>query len=173
VGDFGVGGGIVDEAEATDFSDEEGDCEDGHDGDCLEGLLDFQAHLVLEIFGVLECGLVEDKDVAEGCEGGVDESAEEPGKWLAFHVHRRRAWTRRNSPCKNVQAHGLPPNVVPIPSALICVLTRLDAKVLACRLELPCAFQDIDALCGAVEGCGVFEALEAGGECADGVEGGE
>jgi hypothetical protein len=29
---------------------------------------------------VLECGLVEDKDVAEGCEGGVDESTEEPGK---------------------------------------------------------------------------------------------
>ena len=37
---------------------------------------------------------------------------------------------------------------------------------------MPCAAQDIDACCGAVEGCGVVETL-AGGEGADGVEGGE
>jgi hypothetical protein len=78
VGDFGIGGGVVDEAEAADFGDEEGNGEDGHDWDGFEGLLDLQTHLVLEVFRVLEGGLVEDKDVAERCEGGVDESTEEP-----------------------------------------------------------------------------------------------
>jgi len=33
VGELGVGGGVVDEAEAADFGDEEGNGEDGHDGD--------------------------------------------------------------------------------------------------------------------------------------------
>jgi hypothetical protein len=47
-------------------------------------LLDFETHLVLEVFGMLEGGLVEDEDVAEGCECGVDESAEEPGEELVL-----------------------------------------------------------------------------------------
>jgi hypothetical protein len=84
VGELGVGGGVVDEAEATDFGDEEGDGEDGHDGDGFEGLLDFETHLVLEVFGMLEGGLVKDENVAEGCECGVDESAKEPGGELVF-----------------------------------------------------------------------------------------
>jgi hypothetical protein len=67
-----VGGGVVDEAEAADFCDEEGDGEDGHDWDGFEGLLDFEAHLVLEVFGVLEGGLVEDEDVAERCKCGIN-----------------------------------------------------------------------------------------------------
>ena len=33
---------------------------------------------------MLEGGLVEDKDVAERCKGGVDESAEEPVEELVF-----------------------------------------------------------------------------------------
>jgi hypothetical protein len=80
VGEVGVSGRVVNEAHAANFGDEEGDGEEGHDGDGFEGLLDFETHLVLEVFGVLEGGLVEDKDVAEGCERAVDESAEEPGK---------------------------------------------------------------------------------------------
>lgn len=79
VGELGVGGGVIDEAETADFGDEEGNGEDGHDGDCFEGLLDFETHLVLEVFGMLEGGLVKDENVAEGCERGVDESTEEPG----------------------------------------------------------------------------------------------
>jgi len=77
-----------------------------------------------------------------------------------------------NIPCEDVQADSLPPNIVPVPPAHVRVLARLDAHILAGWLELPCAAQDIDACCGAVEGCGVVEAL-AGGEGADGVEGGE
>ena len=79
----------------------------------------------------------------------------------------------RNIPCENVQADSLPPNVVPVPSAHVRVLARLDAHIFARGLKLPCAAQDIDACGGAVEGCGVVEAFEAGGDCADGVEGGE
>ena len=78
----------------------------------------------------------------------------------------------RNVPCEDVQADSLPPNIVPVPGAHVRVLARLDAHVFARRLELPRAAQDIDACCGAVEGCGVVESL-AGGEGADGVEGGE
>lgn len=78
VGEAWVGSAVVDEAEVADFGDEEGHGEDGHYGDRFEGLLDLQAHLVLEVFGVLEGGLVEDEDVAEGCECGVDKGAEEP-----------------------------------------------------------------------------------------------
>jgi hypothetical protein len=42
-------------------------------------LFDFHANLVLEVFGVLEGGLVEDENVAERRKSGVDEGAEEPG----------------------------------------------------------------------------------------------
>ena len=79
---------------------------------------------------------------------------------------------RFNIPCEDVQADSLPPNIIPVPSAHVRVLARLDAHVFAGRLELPCAAQDVDALGSAVEGCGVVESL-AGAEGADGVEGGE
>lgn len=79
----------------------------------------------------------------------------------------------RNIPCENVQANSLPPNVVPVPPAHVGVLARLDAHILTRRLKLPRAAQNIDGRGGAVEGCGVVEAFEAGGDCADGVEGGE
>lgn len=77
-----------------------------------------------------------------------------------------------NIPCEDVQANSLPPNIIPVPPAHVRVFARLNAHIFARRLELPCAAQDIDARGGAVEGCGVVEAL-AGGDCADGVEGGE
>jgi hypothetical protein len=76
----------------------------------------------------------------------------------------------RNLPCDDVQAHGLPPDIVPVPAAHVRIFTRLHAEVVARGLKLPRAARDIDALCGAVEGCGVVEALEAGGEGADGIE---
>jgi hypothetical protein len=79
----------------------------------------------------------------------------------------------RNLPCEDVQADGLPPNVVPVPLAHVRVLAGLDAHVFARGLILPCAAQDIGASSGTVEGCGVVEALEACGDCADGVECGE
>ena len=173
MGELGVGCRVVDEAEAADFGDEEGDGEDGHDRDGFEGLLDLETHLVLEVFGVLESGLVEDKDVAEGCESCVNESAEEPGKLLVHCggiMYRERC---RDLPCEDVQADSLPPNIVPVPPAHVRVLARLDAHILARRLELPCAAQHVNALSGAVEGCIVIQALEAGCDGANGVEGGE
>jgi hypothetical protein len=88
VGESGVGGGVVDEAVALDFGDEEGDCENGHDRDGVESLFDFHANLVLEVFGVLEGGLVEDEDVAERRKGGVDEGAEEPGLRVSIGCSR-------------------------------------------------------------------------------------
>ena len=78
-----------------------------------------------------------------------------------------------NLPCEDVQADSLPPNIVPVPPAHVRILAGLDAHILARRLELPCAAQDVDALSGAVKGCGVVEALEASGDCADGIESGE
>nr|POE65074.1 hypothetical protein CFP56_34742 [Quercus suber] len=47
MGEAGLGDGVVDEAVATDFGDEEGDGEDGHDWDGLHSLSDLHAHLVL------------------------------------------------------------------------------------------------------------------------------
>ena len=58
-----VGCVVVDEAVAPYFGHEEGKGEDGHYWHRLECLLDFQLHLVLEVFRVLECCLVEDEDV--------------------------------------------------------------------------------------------------------------
>lgn len=79
VGEAWGGDVVVDEAVAADFGDEPGRGEDGHDRNRLHGLLDLKAHLVLEVFGMLEGGLVEDEYVAEGREGAVDDEAEEPG----------------------------------------------------------------------------------------------
>ena len=58
-----VGRVVIDEAVAPDFGDEEGDGEDSHYRDRLERLLDFHAHLIFEVFGVLEGGFVEDEEV--------------------------------------------------------------------------------------------------------------
>jgi len=78
VGESRSGDVVIDEAVAADFGDEPGGGEDGHDGDGAEGLLDFEAHLVFEVFGMLEGGFVENEDIAEGCEGAVDEEAKKP-----------------------------------------------------------------------------------------------
>lgn len=102
VGESRVGGGIVDEAVALDFSDEEGDGEDGHDRDGIEGLLDFHPHLVFEVFRVLEGGLVEDENVAERRKGGVDEGAEEPELGVSIGCARVVCVVGRNSPCDDV-----------------------------------------------------------------------
>ena len=42
----------------------------------MEGLLDLQPHLVLEVFRVLEGGFVEDEEVGERGEGEVDHRSE-------------------------------------------------------------------------------------------------
>lgn len=74
-----VGDLIVDEGMTSDLSNEDGDGEDGHDGNRSQGLLDLQAHLILEVFGVIERVFVEDEQVGKGGEEEVDGSAEDPG----------------------------------------------------------------------------------------------
>lgn len=82
----GIADGFVHEAVAADFEEERGDGEEGHDGDGAEGLLDLEAHLVLEVFRVVEGGFVEDEDVGEGGEGEVDDCAEEPAWASVRHL---------------------------------------------------------------------------------------
>lgn len=59
------GESVVDEGVAANLCDEPGRCQKGNDGHCMEGLLDFHAHLVFEIFGMLDGGLVENENVGE------------------------------------------------------------------------------------------------------------
>lgn len=54
---------VVDERETADFGDEPWRGEQGNDGHCAHSLVDFHAHLVLEVFGVVHGRLVEDEDV--------------------------------------------------------------------------------------------------------------
>lgn len=70
--------GVVHEGVPTYFSNEEWYCEDGHDRDRVQSLLNLHFHLVLEVFGVIECGLVENKNVAKSRTEEVDYSRGEP-----------------------------------------------------------------------------------------------
>ena len=54
---------VVYEAVAADFGYEARYCEYGHNGNGVHRLRDFHAHLVLEVFRVVERLLVEDEDV--------------------------------------------------------------------------------------------------------------
>lgn len=73
-----IGRAVVDEGVAAHLSHEEWHCEDGHDWDRFERLANFHAHLVLEVFWVLESRLVEDKHIAERSACEVDDEAEDP-----------------------------------------------------------------------------------------------
>lgn len=54
-------------------------CEDRHDGQSLEGLLDLEPDLILEELGVIVCPVVENEDVTESRERKVGQEAENPG----------------------------------------------------------------------------------------------
>lgn len=56
-------GGVVEFAVSAHFKEEEGCCDDGHDGHGLVGCNDFKADLVLDEARVVKCSLVEDEDV--------------------------------------------------------------------------------------------------------------
>jgi len=58
-----VGEGVVHFAVAPDFKCEERDGEDGHDRHGEQCLAHFENDLVLEVFRVLECGVVKDEEV--------------------------------------------------------------------------------------------------------------
>ncbi len=67
------GGCIVEFAVASDFSGKEWARHDGHDGHCYHCLLHLEANLVLEVFRVLECVLVEDEEIGERSANKIDE----------------------------------------------------------------------------------------------------
>lgn len=56
-------GVVVDEAVASYFADEPWEGEYGHDWHRSKCLLDFEPHLVLEVFWMLEGCLVEDEEI--------------------------------------------------------------------------------------------------------------
>lgn len=58
-----VGWRVVEFTVAEDFGEEESDGEDGHDRQSDQGLSDFEADLVLEVFRMRESGVVEDEKV--------------------------------------------------------------------------------------------------------------
>lgn len=63
IGEGLLGEGVVHFAVAADFGQEEWGRENGHDRHGFHGLRNFHANLVAEIFGVFECGFVEDENI--------------------------------------------------------------------------------------------------------------
>ena len=56
-----VRGCVVEFSVAADFKEEKGSGEDGHDGHGDHGLSDFEGDLVLEVFWVVDRGVIEDE----------------------------------------------------------------------------------------------------------------
>lgn len=73
-----IGSGIVYLGITANFGQEESGGKCSHSGEATKGLFDFEAHLVLEVFGMLEGCLVKDKVVGEACTDKVNDNAEEP-----------------------------------------------------------------------------------------------
>ena len=67
-----VAEGVVEFGVASYFGKEEWGGEDGNEGHAVYRLGDFHFDLVLEEFGVLEGGFVEDEDVRKGRDNEVD-----------------------------------------------------------------------------------------------------
>jgi hypothetical protein len=97
---WGIFKSIVEFGGAADFSEEEWYGEDGDEGHAIYCLGDFHLDLVLEEFGVLEGGFIEDKYVGERRDNEVDGCACNPvdmleeggstGKELTYQVMRKR-----------------------------------------------------------------------------------
>ena len=73
---------VVQLAEAADLGEEAGDGTDGHGRHGAHGLLDFRRDLVLEELGMVECLLVENKQVRERRKHEVSDKAKDPA-WTA------------------------------------------------------------------------------------------
>lgn len=105
-------GGVVELAVATDFGEEDGGVEDGHDGHGLVGLDDLEPDLVLDVLGVVEGALVEDELVGQRGEDEVEQKAEPPGAVLV--TERVWVWTgsRGDLPGDEVQARELAKGII-------------------------------------------------------------
>lgn len=59
----GIGRSVIKLCVAAYFAKEKRGREDGHDRKRSQGLLDFESNLILEVFRMRECCVVENKDV--------------------------------------------------------------------------------------------------------------
>lgn len=75
-----VANSVVHVSVAADFEEEKGNGGGGHARHGLHCLSDLHAHLVLEVFRVVEVGFVKDEVVGEGSKDEVDEESEDPIK---------------------------------------------------------------------------------------------
>lgn len=64
---------------SSDLGHEKRHGQQGHDGQRSHCLGDLKANLILEVFGVLKCGLIEDDNVRQGCTDEVNEETKNPG----------------------------------------------------------------------------------------------
>jgi hypothetical protein len=63
---------VVDVTVAMELCEKERYSQESHNWDCSQSLFDLKRYLIFEEFGVLEVGLVENKDVADGCECRIE-----------------------------------------------------------------------------------------------------
>lgn len=145
-GERGLRRRVVEFGVAVDLGDEEGYGQQGHDGHGCVGLFNFEADLVLEEFGVLGGGFVEDEDVGQG---GADEVDEEP-----------------EDPCYQEEGGGLSENVVAIPGAAVGPFGWLEGDEGGCGFVYPFVLRcHCSAFAHAREGGrdGMFDTLGEGG----------
>ncbi len=105
---------VVEFCVATNFADEEGGGEDGHQRHGDQTLPDFKTNLVFEVFGVSKSGVVENEDIGKGCADEVDDEAKKPEKHVSMSLDATGPSPGR--PCDKIQCQGLPPYVIPWPS---------------------------------------------------------
>jgi len=63
----------------ADFSEEKGQHTESHSREGTKRLLDFQRNLALEVFRVLECGLIENEVIGEPGRDEIYHDTEKPG----------------------------------------------------------------------------------------------
>ena len=93
---------------AAHFADEEWGCEDSHERHGDQTLLDLQADLVFEIFGVGKGSVVENKEIGDGCADKVDYGAEEPEEEVSDCLEG----AGRDRPCDKIQSQCLSPYII-------------------------------------------------------------
>lgn len=69
---------VVEFGIALYFQGEEASCQQSHTRHGRHSLLDLHGHLILEVFRVVEGGLIEHEDIGEGSADEVEDDTEEP-----------------------------------------------------------------------------------------------
>lgn len=75
--------------------------------------------MVFEVFRVGEGGMVENEDVGEGCADKVYYEAKKPTEIVSEGLEARKL--QKDRPCDKIQRQGLPPYVIPWPSAHVSI----------------------------------------------------